>query len=529
MRQFGRKPLFALLMALLTLAAIEAMARLVLGLVYGEYGEYEGLRTDAALSARESDFSRGRPKIHPFYGWVSWQTNHDLYIPPARPEPAGAELAVALLGGSVAQEVAHEFRSALLSHAAELDAGIASPLVFINLAHSTYRQPQQSFAFANMLANGMRFDIVVSLDGLNEIAQSEQILARSGAFPLYPDRWPSTVGMTAAERMAAGRILALRDEQEYLRERSGGIYRSATFGLLRRFRLDRIEHLIVYRHRELARAGKASHDLEKHGPRKVYTANGLRETTADAWYRGALLLADLAKRHGAEYYSFLQPNQYVPGAKPLTDEELAGAFAPSGEWARAVRQGYPLLAERGRRLRQRGVEFFDLSWIFADSRETLYVDDCCHLNRRGNELLASHMLRRILGEADPVERAIHAAGQNESYLKPYRRMRERIEAGDFGAPAARSIFDIYRKGTMLVYWKQPCTVADTGGPFFLHFTPSDGGDMGSRDFRASILDGDACMAISQLPDGGILHLRTGQYRNDREVWSVELDIVKVGG
>ena len=462
--------------------------------------------------------------------------NPDLGIPSPRPASAASAasaesaLVVALFGGSVANDVARAFQSALYSHfsrALELDADV-SPLVFVNLAHGVYRQPLQALAFANMLANGTRFDIVVSLDGFNEVAHSVMMRDRSGAFFLYPDRWFSVVGMTADERRAAGRILALRDEQEYLMiGGGGGIYGSATFGLLRRFRLGRIEHLIVRRHRELARAGKAHHALEKHGPRKTYTADELRETAVDAWYRGALLLASLAKRHGAEYYSFLQPNQYVPGAKPLTDEELARAFTPGGIWAQEVRQGYPRLAERGRRLRKRGVEFFDLSWIFADNSETLYVDECCHLNRRGNELLADHMLRRILGQANPVDETIHAAEENENYLKPYRLVRERIEAGDFGAPVARSIWDVYRKGVVVAYWKRPCTVADTVAPFFLHFTRS-GGDIEAGGFefayRGAILDGDVCVAIARSVEYGIVHMRTGQNQDGRNTWSVELDV-----
>ena len=401
MRRFVRKPLFALLMVLLTLGAVEAMAWLVRSLVYGENA---GRLADVSRSKWERYTRRGYAS-HPFYGLVSWEH----YLPP-RPEGVEGALVVALLGASVAHDVAHDFRSALSYHTSDLDTGV-SPLVFVDLAHGGNRQPLQALAFANMLASGMRFDVVVVLDGLNEIVQPQEMLDQGVAFPVYPKSWAFVAGMTVDERIAAGRILALRDEQEYLREREGGIYGSVAFDLLRRFRLDRTGHLIVRRHRELARAGTAHHNLEKHGSRRTYTAEELREIAADTWYRGALLLARLAKRHGAEYYHFLQPNQYVPGAKPLTDEERAKAFAPDGKRAEVVRQDYPLLAERGRRLRERGVEFFDLSRIFADNHETLYRDICCHLNQRGNELLAGHMLRRILGQAVPVDGANHATNR----------------------------------------------------------------------------------------------------------------------
>ena len=269
-------------------------------------------------------------------------------------------------------------------------------------------------------------------------------------------------------------------------------------------------------------AGKARYSLEKHGPRRTYALDELRRTAAEVWYQGARVLAGLAKRHGAEYYHFLQPNQYVPGAKPLTDEELAKVFRPDRPWAKEVRSVYPLLAEHGRRLREQGVEFFDLSRIFANDRETLYKDDCCHLNERGNELLAAAMLRRIIEAAD-TDGAIYANVKNESCLRPYRSAVARVEAGEFGEPVARSVFDIYRKERALVYLKRSCTVDDTMDGFFLHFTRSEGGT-GSEAFhfaqRGVILDGETCVATARLREG-LVHMRTGQYRDGRDMWSVE--------
>ena len=300
----------------------------------------------------------------------------------------------------------------------------------------------------------------------------------------------------------------------------GGIYRSATFGLLRRWRLDRIEHLIVRRHHDLFEAGNASYSLEKHGPRQTYTRDELRRTAAESWYWGAWLLASLARHHGAEYYHFLQPNQWVPGTKPLTAEELA-FDAPTAE---EVRSTYPLLAEYGRRLREQDIEFFDLSHIYADNRETLYVDGCCHVNRRGNELLAAAMLRRIIEGGGG---AVRAESKNQSCLTRYRSAVALVETGEYGEPAVRSVFDIYRKGRTLVYLKRHCVVDDIEDSFFLQLTRSEGSGGGGA-FRFSrhgaILDGETCVAIVRLEDG-LIHARTGQFREGwGDTWSVELDI-----
>ena len=461
-----RNGAFALLMALLVLGAIEAMAWLTHSLLYDE---------DAPPLPRVAGFShpliekaieRARGLVpHPFYGVVNDWDFDELNSASARKE---CGLVVGLLGGSVASQVSREFELALLRHAVSL--GSASPIV-VNLAHDRYRQPRQAQAFVSKLASSRRFHVVVSLDGFNAVNELLDVVHMSGR-SLFPKEWPFMIAMTAEQRFAAGRILALRDEQEALLAERGGIRGSATFGLLRRWRLDRIERLVVRQHHDLFEAGNVQHDLEKHGPRQTSASDELRRAAVESWYRGALLLARLARRQGTEYYHFLQPNQYVPGAKPLTDLELRKAFLTNSPEAKGVRSGYPLLAEYGRRLRERGVEFFDLSRIYADVYETLYADTCCHLNRRGNELLAAAVLRRII-EATDADGAIHADWENESCL-PYRAAVAGIEAGEFGEPAARSVFDIYRKERTLVYLKRHCAVDDIVDRFFLHFTRSEG-------------------------------------------------------
>ena len=497
---------FALLTFLLVLGAIEAMAWLTQTLFYDEGAGSRPPRTRLLASSNEAE-----AVVHPFYGNVRDLKFHDLNIASHERECA---LVVGLLGGSVARGVSTEFRLALLRHVASLGTGVWP--VWVDLAHDGYAQPQQAHALVNKLAGGVRFDIVVSLDGYNEVHRPS-----GGWFPLFPITWYSVIGLTVEQRVAAMRILALRTEQEALFAGRGGIYRSATFGLLRRWRLDRIEHLIVRRHHDLFEAGNASYSLEKHGPRQqTYTRDELRRTAAESWYWGAWLLASLARHHGAEYYHFLQPNQWVPGTKPLTAEELA-FDAPTAE---EVRSTYPLLAEYGRRLREQDIEFFDLSHIYADNRETLYVDGCCHVNRRGNELLAAAMLRRIIEGGGG---AVRAESKNQSCLTRYRSAVALVETGEYGEPAVRSVFNIYRKGRTLVYLKRHCVVDDIEDSFLLQFTRSEG-SVGEGAFRFSrhgaILDGETCVAIVRLEDG-LIHMRTGQFREGwGDTWSVELDI-----
>ena len=109
-----------------------------------------------------------------------------------------------------------------------------------------------------------------------------------------------------------------------------------------------------------------------------------------------------------------------------------------------------------------------------------------------------------------------------------------ISAGDYGAPAAQSHFDLYLRGNSLAYLKEPCAEGDTDARFFLHIIPTDSGDLpadrrergfANFDFRfdehgARI--GDKCVATLDLPDYPIDRIRTGQFvSGEGAIWRAE--------
>ncbi|MGA0870755.1 MAG: Ig-like domain-containing protein, partial [Planctomycetota bacterium] len=126
---------------------------------------------------------------------------------------------------------------------------------------------------------------------------------------------------------------------------------------------------------------------------------------ADVWAECARMIHATCAARGVPSFHFLQPNQYVPGSKPIGPAERAVAVHEDHPTRFAVEQGYPVLQARGEELRAAGIDYQDLTGIFAGIEEPLYVDACCHLGPRGNELMALEIARRIgprLGAAAPV-------------------------------------------------------------------------------------------------------------------------------
>ena len=111
---------------------------------------------------------------------------------------------------------------------------------------------------------------------------------------------------------------------------------------------------------------------------------------------GSVCGAAPASANGIRAYFFLQPNQWVAGSKPFSDDEtpLLTNY-PAGE---EIGARYALLKQKIRELQADGVAAFDLTGLYAKESRTVYVDACCHVNELGNELLAERIADTIVRE-----------------------------------------------------------------------------------------------------------------------------------
>ena len=464
---------------------------------------------------------------HPFYGFAHAAPEHALNAARPRQRQEGT-VVIGLLGGSVAEDVKPFLQDALNRWFAA-NQRPRQPVVRA-LAGGGTKQPQQALIVADTVLRGGEFDLIVNLDGFNELHGSGTLNAREDAFPFFPLWWNRRVGLTRAEISRAGQIGLLRREQA--RRAAAGatsLWRgSALFGLAHRWRQERIAAAIIRLNHELA-AAATDYSLEKHGPGNWPERGELFPEAARIWYRSSVMLARLAAMTGADYYHFLQPNQYVPDSKPLSPEERKSAYDPLRSDKRSVEKGYPLLRAFNRDLQKQGINYFDLTGIFAANAETLYRDTCCHLNARGNELLAAAMVERMAP-------ALRRSGRESpagpvSALAAARRPLE---------PPPSPAFQVSRQedGKQLRYVRAGCDPEDIEPEFFLHLIPRDLSDLppryrergfDNRSFRFAAAGGRfapwQCAAQISLPDYPIAAIRTGQYVPGLgDLWSTELII-----
>jgi hypothetical protein len=347
--------------------------------------------------------------VHPYLGFVVRPDDDRVgdrleplgFAGPFVREARSDRLVIGIFGGSVAAGFFDQGGGEQVSEGVRmLPAFAGREALVVRGAAGAYKQPQSWIALGYLLSLGAHFDVVILLDGFNEVAVPATLVEPFGGFPFYPALWPLRLANLEVDtelRSLVGEIAVLRRQRD---ERARELSRSALgrsslvtlLWLLQDRRLDA--------HIEGLRQTLYSPDSER---RRSYVRSGahwprsrgqLTPDLVETWRQGSLLMRAICEARGIRFFHFLQPNLHVPESKPLAPEELALDPAHS-PYAAAAREGYPLLRAAGERLRAEGVSFHDLTPLFAGVREPLYVDHCCHVNAEGNRRIATAMAERI--------------------------------------------------------------------------------------------------------------------------------------
>jgi hypothetical protein len=310
------------------------------------------------------------------------------------PDPVGEgdELSVAVFGGSMAAYFSVDGSAAMARVFAEDAALRGRRLRVHSFALGGFKQPQMLGALAYLLALGHRFDVVVELDGFNDVALSFVTYKDRGVFPAYPRDWDWLVRPVpdVDQLRRIGRVDHLQEWRSAVARRFAArpwSY-SVTAGLVWKS-LDRLFGGELARARAaLEKTAAARNGYRERGPVRHYASDReLLNDIARTWALSSLQMHRLCAAEGMRYHHFLQPNQYVPGSKPMGAAEKAVAYREDNEYRLPVAEGYPLLQAEGLHLASLGVDFHDLTRLYAGVTEPLYIDDCCHVSRRANAMM----------------------------------------------------------------------------------------------------------------------------------------------
>lgn len=313
------------------------------------------------------------------------------------------EVSVAVVGGSVALEFFLQARGVFERELRARGRFGNERIALYCLALGGMKQPQQLMTLNYFLALGRHFDVLINLDGFNEVVLPLAQNVPYNVNPFYPRAWGlyATRAVNIETAILYGEIEQSKERVEAWRGIfSRPVIRSSNLSLL-------IWHMLASRgnKKQIAAEEKIrgiafprkSMSAQETGPPYHYATE--RDLFADCvglWWRSSVQLWKDCQANGIQYFHFLQPNQYVRNSKALTAWERRHAIGKPTAFAReGAESGYPSLIRVGANLKKGGLPFFDLTTIFKTETETIYKDNCCHMNEKGNEILATRIARLV--------------------------------------------------------------------------------------------------------------------------------------
>lgn len=300
---------------------------------------------------------------------------------------------IGIFGGSVA-ELFYKLGRAPLADALRAHPALRDKRIrVLGFALGGFKQPQHLLALSYVLGLGGELDVAICIDGFNEVALPPSENVPAGLHTVYPRGWNflADARIDPHERRAMGQLEATRTERRELAELAGvaPLRWSVLAGVVWSVIDRRLAHTVTEQQARLQLMGEGARPFSATGPMQHFDdEDAMYATLVQTWKDGALQMDRLCRANGIRMFSFLQPNQYVAGSKPLTAREERAAYSATSRFREPVERGYPLLQAAGAELAAAGVRFADLTQVFAGNEADLYVDTCCHFNAAGNAILA---------------------------------------------------------------------------------------------------------------------------------------------
>ncbi len=373
-----------------------------------------GSALDIPVALRETPASPSRVEANNFgfaspHAYPFARTGDDQFV-------------VGIFGGSVAAwfcQVGVSRLEAGLKQNAFFSKRELVPLCF---SHEGYKQPQQLLTLVYFLSIGQTFDLVINIDGFNEVALSRLNDQRgwdiSMPSVMHLDPLINLVNQSTLTPDKLDSLAEIRRDKQHLNALAERLNRNRFASI--DFVLGRYHAIVEQRYREeLVRFSQLpSNPPEQsviHVAPRVNDRRGaiVYEDIAREWSTSSRLMQQLLAARGVPYVHVLQPNQYY-STRTFSPAEAQVAFNAGSPFKEGAARGYPFL-EMALQSGGGAPDVLNAVHIFDDEHAAVYIDDCCHYTLVGNQRLADFIAKAILtspgvwtGEvrlkADPTDR-----------------------------------------------------------------------------------------------------------------------------
>lgn len=356
------------------------------------WDKHEGKVEKYRYPLAKDDFEARHSDIH--------ANNYGFFACDDYPYTSDNEYVIGIFGGSVATYwwcMCHEDAERRFSEA------LGRPVKILDFALGAAKEPQQLMILSYFLSIGQKFDMIINIDGYNEVANSLRNFNTSQvvySFPLadilkfYITDMKFTIAN--AEIVIAQRdIKNIATRLNSIENINSRILHSrfisyVCYRIFNKFQSDLIEkqNAIV----ELESSSRNTFLIPSHD--KVLDRKKQVELIADLWTTSSKIISDICKSNNIIYYEFIQPSQYHT-TKKFTDYEKQYCI---DETYRNWISDYPEVINKVLKLRNNNIQITDLLTIFDDEKRSIYVDNICHFNYLGNSILTDCIVDHIVND-----------------------------------------------------------------------------------------------------------------------------------
>lgn len=359
-------------------------------------------------------------RFHPFFGFVQkpgldfrpgFKVNNYGFISPYDypfKKTNKKQFIIGIFGGSVASNFSiFEVKNKIIAN--KLKKSIPQlknkDIIVLSFATGGYKQPQQLLILNYFLALGQDLDLVINIDGFNEVAlsnlnnQNEVNISMPSIQHILP---LTNLANNSLSPKALTALLNVQQTKTQLKE-SLETLENCKLATCHALTSLYIQNLLSNYRKNVMRFDREKEKITSEGSVIYLNTNTsilkdsvAFEQMASLWAKSSIVIKKVLSPNNVLYFHFLQPNQYYKTKRVFSEEEKKIAFSNDTPYAKSVEIGYPALFTKIKNLHKNNINFFDATKVLDEVKEPVYVDNCCHYNPVGERTFANYVADTIV-------------------------------------------------------------------------------------------------------------------------------------
>ncbi|MEG3967341.1 hypothetical protein QUA00_06875 [Microcoleus sp. T2B6] len=368
-------------------------------------------------------------RFHPFFGFIQkpsrdfrpgFKVNNYGFISPydyPLKKTKNNQFFIGVFGGSVASDYAiFQVQNQILPKYLKQLPGLKDKeFVILSFATGGYKQPQQLLILNYFLALGQELDMVVNIDGFNEVALSNLNNKNKVDFAMPSIQHILPLANFANNSLSTKAMEATLRIQENKTRINQGLERLQNCSLAACDAVTSVyvQHLVNNYKTDVLKFEEEQTKQQKDDRSSVIYINTNKAVLPDSvafekmagnWAKSSIFMHKVLSASNVPYFHVLQPNQYYQTKRVFGEAEKKIAFNKETPYAKSVEIGYPALFTKFPNLEKNNINILNGVNVFDRTKDAVYVDSCCHYNKAGEVIFSDYVGRSILEALRKEER-----------------------------------------------------------------------------------------------------------------------------